>query len=312
MRKHLIVLFVGLILQPAFSFAGETKAAAAGKPIVIGLSVPYLGAHFFSTMNREAEQVAAQLGVTLVVADAWGQTSKQAADIANFVTQGVQGILISPQTTELLVPAIEAAVKAGIPVVTVDRTANTDKVLFHVGADNVQAGAAAAQFIIDRLKNKGSAIELEGSPGSSVATDRKAGFDEIMRNSNAKILASRSADWERSVGQGVMKSLMQDYPHFDAVFAANDEMIVGAIDAMSAAHVDLSKMVTVGFDATPVAFQYMRDGKLSATIDQFPDKQAGQALRYLVDYIRNKTKPPKQVFLIEPKLITPELVTMAP
>jgi ABC-type sugar transport system substrate-binding protein len=107
-------------------------------------------------------------------------------------------------------------------------------------------------------------------------------------------------------------SLLKKYSGFGAVFAANDEMIVGAIDAMSAAHVDLSKMVTVGCDASPVAFQYMKDGKLSATIDPFPAKQAGQALQYLVDYIKNKTKPPKQVVLIEPKLVTPELVTIAP
>jgi ribose transport system substrate-binding protein len=285
-------------------FAGETKMAAAGGPIVIGMSVPGLQFPFFVTMKNEAEQAAAKLGAKIVFADAQNQSSKQAGDVENFVAQGVQAILISPMTTDSLVPAIEAAVKAGIPVATVDRKANTDKVLVHVGADNVQGGRAAAKFIIEKLGNKGSVIELEGTPGASAATDRKAGFDEVMKKSNVKILVSQTAEFSRAKGQSVMESLMQKYPDFDAVFGANDEMIIGAVEAMSAAKVNPSSKVTMGFDATPDAFQYMKDGKLNGTIDQFPGKQAGQALQYLVSYIKTKAKPPKAVVYINPEPVT--------
>jgi ribose transport system substrate-binding protein len=177
-------------------------------------------------------------------------------------------------------------------------------VLVHVGADNVQGGRAAAKFIIDKLGNKGSVIELEGTPGASAAIDRKAGFDEVMKKSNVKILVSQTAEFNRAKGQSTMENLMQKYPQFDAVFGANDEMIIGAVEAMSGAGVDLKKKVTMGFDATPDAFQYMKDGKLSATIDQFPGKQAGQALQYLVDYIKTKKKPAKQVVYINPEPVT--------
>jgi dienelactone hydrolase len=127
-----------------------------------------------------------------------------------------------------------------------------------------------------------------------------------MKKSNVKILVSEAANWDWDEARTIMAGLLKKYPGFDAVFAANDYMIMGAIDAMSEAHIDPARKVTVGFDGIPPAFQYMKAGKLSATIDQFPRKQVGQAVEYLVGYIKTKTKPPKVV------LIAPELVTKAP
>jgi ribose transport system substrate-binding protein len=294
LRKALIALLAAVVMPQAVH--------AAGGQIKIGMTVPGLQFPFFVTMKNDAEKAAAKLGATIVFADAQNDSSKQAGDVENFVAQGVQGILISPMTVDSLVPAIEAAVKAGIPVATVDRKANTDAVLVHVGADNVQGGRAAAKFIIDKLHNKGSVIELEGTPGASAAIDRKTGFDEVMKKSNVKILVSQTADFNRAKGQNVMEGLIQKYPKFDAVFGANDEMIIGAAEAMSAA--GIKGKVTMGFDATPDAFQYMKEGKLSATIDQFPGKQAGQALQILVDYIKAKKKPAKQVIYINPEPVT--------
>lgn len=307
MKKIVIAVLVVLLAVPAFMFAGGAKegsSTSGAKEIVIGMSVPGLQFPFFVTMKNEAEQAAAKLGARIVFADAQNQSSKQASDVENFIAQGVSAILISPMTTDSLVPAIEDAVKAGIPVATVDRKANTDKVLVHVGADNVQGGRAAAQFIIDKLGNKGTVIELEGTPGSSAAIDRKSGFDEVMKKSNVQILASQSADFDRAKGQNTMENLIQKYPKFDSVFGANDEMIIGAIEAMSGAAINPASKVTIGFDATPDAFQYMKAGKLNATIDQFPGKQAGQALQYLVDYIKNKTMPAQQVVYINPEPVT--------
>jgi ribose transport system substrate-binding protein len=296
MKKALVALLAATLLP---------QGAQAAGPLKIGMSVPGLQFPFFVTMKNDAEKAAAKLGATIVFADAQNDSSKQASDVENFVAQKVDAILISPMTVDSLVPAIEAATKAGIPVATVDRKANTDAVLAHVGADNVAGGRAAAKFIIDKLGNKGSVIELEGTPGASAAIDRKTGFDEVIKKSNVKLLVSQTAEFDRAKGQSVMESLLQKYPNFDAVFGANDEMIIGAVEAMTAAGV--KGKVTVGFDATPDAFAYMKKGTLNATIDQFPGKQAGEALKYLVDYVKTKKKPAKQV-----NYINPEPVTKAP
>lgn len=304
MKKIFSLIVVASLLIPLGVFASGQKQADANKEIVIGMTVPGLQFPFFVTMKNEAEAAAAKLGVKIVFNDAENQSSKQMTAVENFVAQGVKGILISPMTTDSLVPAIEAAAKAGIPVATVDRKANTDAVLVHVGADNVEGGRAAARFIIEKLGNKGTVIELEGTPGASAAVDRKKGFDEVMNASNVKILVSQEADFSRSKGQNVMENLIQAYPKFDAVFGANDEMIIGAIEAMSAAGIDPKKIVTCGFDATPDAFAYMKEGKLGATIDQFPGQQAGTALQILVDKIKNNKDPAQKVMYINPKPVT--------
>ena len=200
LRKALIALLAATVIPQAAHAAGDIK---------IGMTVPGLQFPFFVTMKNDAEKAAAKLGATIVFADAQNDSSKQAADVENFVAQGVQAILISPMTVDSLVPAIEAAVKAGNPVATVDRKANTDAVLVHVGADNVQGGRAAAKFIIDKLGNKGSVIELEGTPGASAAIDRKTGFDEVIKKSNVKLLVSQTAEFNRAKGQNVMVRLIQ-------------------------------------------------------------------------------------------------------
>lgn len=300
MKKVLVFLFV-VVLMATSVFAAGGKDAGDDGQIVIGMTVPGMQFPFFVIMGDEAQAKAAALGIKLVIHDSQNQSSTQMSAIENFVAQKVDGILISPMTTDSQVPAIEAAVAAGIPVATVDRKADTDKVLIHVGADNVEGGRAAARYIVKALNGKGNVIQLEGTPGSSAAIDRKAGFDEIMaQNPGMKVLVSQNAEFSRSKGQSVMENLIQAYPKFDAVFGANDEMIIGAIEAMAASGIDPAKKVTVGFDATPDAFAYIKDGKLDVTIDQFPGKQAGEALQALFDNITAGKKPAKSVVYVSP------------
>ncbi|HCG63516.1 MAG TPA: D-ribose ABC transporter substrate-binding protein [Sphaerochaeta sp.] len=303
MKKILVLVLVLALLGTTLFAAGQTEAKDDGK-ITIGMTVPGLQFPFFVTMFDEAVAYAATLGIELITHDAQNQSNIQMAAVENFIAQKVDGILISPLTTDSLVPAIEAAVAAGIPVASVDRKANTDKVLVHVGADNIEGGRAAARYIIEQLGNKGAVIELEGTPGSSAALDRKAGFDEIIKTSNVKILVSQTADFNRAKAQSVMENLMQVYPNFDAVFGANDEMIIGAIEAIQAAGINPASKVTIGFDATTDAFSYMKEGKLGATIDQFPGQQASRALDILVEYIKTGKKPASAVQYINPLPVT--------
>jgi ribose transport system substrate-binding protein len=289
--------------MPVLLFAGGQPSEDDGE-IVIGMTVPGMQFPFFVIMGEEAEAKAAELGVKLIIHDSQNQSSTQMSGIENFVAQGVDAILISPMTTDSQVPGIEAAVAAGIPVASVDRKANTDKVLVHVGADNVEGGRAAARFVIEQLGGSGKVIELEGTPGASAAIDRKEGFDEVMAGSGVEIVVSQNAEFSRSEGQVVMENLIQAYPDFDAVFGANDEMIIGAIEAMNASGIDPASKVTIGFDATPDAFGYMKEGQLDATIDQFPGKQAGMALQYLYDYITTGKEPENDVVFIAPLPVT--------
>lgn len=304
MKKLLLITIVLSLLLPVALFASGQGEAAEDEGITIGMSVPGLQFPFFVTMRDQAEAKADELGITLLFADAQNDAAKQTSDIEGFISRGVDGILISPMTVDSQVPVMERAVEAGIAVASVDRKANTDEILVHVGADNVAGGRSAARFIIDALDGSGRVIELEGTPGSSAAIDRKSGFDEVMADSDVEIIASQPADFNRAQAQTVMENLITSNPDFDAVFGANDEMIIGAIEAMRGSGVEAAAKVTVGFDATPDAFSYIDEGLLDATVDQFPGQQAGMALEFLVDYIEDGTEPDQSVYFIEPQPVT--------
>ena len=305
MRRTLLVLLASLVLP----LAGlVSKAEAATGPIVIGVSFPVLMySPFFDEMNSVAGKAARELGVKLVVMNAQWNDSQQAAGLGSLVQQGVQGILVAPKDADRLVPAIEAAVKAGIPVATIDTPANTTQVLFHLGADNLEGARAAARFIIEKLGNKGSVIELEGPVTTHAnAKARKEGFEEEINKSNVQLLASKSAgaDWDRALAGTIVRDLIAKYPKLDAVYAANDGLALGAVDGMTVSNVDPSKKIIVCFDVNPTTAIYLKQGDITAAIDQLPGEQVTQAIQILVDYIKNKTQPPQKIILLKPKLVT--------
>jgi ribose transport system substrate-binding protein len=295
MKRFTVLFLAAALLIPT--------ALHAEGPILIGTSFAYLVHPVHAAMKRAAEKTAASMGVKVVSFDAY-DSSTQESGLQDFITYKVTGILVTPITTDSLNPVIEKAVAAGILVGTVDRTSSSDKVLFHIGVDDVEGGRMAARYVIEKLGNKGTVIELEGSVGASPSIDRKKGFDEVIGNSNVKILASQSADFYGPTAFEVMSKLIKVYPSFDALFAANDDMILGAFEAMSAAGIDPSKKVTIGWDASVDALAAIKQGKLGATVEAFPGEQASQALAVLVDCIKNKKKPEKAVIYVVPKLIT--------
>ncbi len=295
MKKLLVLFLVVAFLIPS--------AALAEDKIVIGLTLPSLSHPFFIYLQNNVLDEAEKLGVEIVSADAQDSAAKQMAQVEDFIARGVGGVLISPIGQDALVPAIEVLNETGIPVATVDRKVEGGELLVHVGADNVEGGRVAARYIIEQLGGKGNVIELEGTPGASPAIDRKAGFDEVIATSDIKIIVSQTAEFGRAKGQSVMENLLQVHKDFQAVFGANDEMILGATEAMEAAGVDLSKVVTIGYDAIPDALTYIKDGKLDATIEQFPGEQARKGLRFLVDFIKDGKKPPSNEVYITPVAI---------
>ena len=311
MYKALVTLAVGL----AASMAPLTPAPAGESPTVIGVSIPGSEAAFHDKIRREAEQSAAAMGIQTAVEDAQWDPGSQSAAVNRFVKQKVHGILIDNYGHSLLDLPIEVAVKAGIPVATVgDVKPDSDGLLVHVGDDNVQLGRDAARLVIDRLGNKGSVIELEG--GWPSAESRKAGFEEVIKKSKVRLLLSGSANppaWsdtysvhaagDRQAARHDMADLIGRH-HFEAVFAPNDEMIIGAIEALAEASINPGTKVTVGVGASPDALRYLRDGRLTATFDLLPGKQVEPALQYLVACIKGKTHPPRKVIFIKPRLVT--------
>jgi len=299
--KKTSLSIVLIILGSQITLVGGCRQRPKGEDkIVIGLAVPSLSHPFFIYLTKNVMDEARKLGVEVIPTDAGDVAARQMSIIEDFIVKGVDGVLMSPIGADALVPAVESLNQAKIPVATVDRKVNGGNVLVHVGADNVEGGRVAARYLIQKLGGQGNVIELEGTPGASPAIDRKKGFEEELTNSDIKILASQTAEFQRAKGQSVMENLLQVHSDLQGVYGANDEMMLGAIEAIEAHGIDASTVITVGYDAIPDAIEYIKQGKLSATIEQFPGEQARKALRFLVDNIREGKLPPSKEVYITP------------
>jgi ribose transport system substrate-binding protein len=147
----------------------------------------------------------------------------------------------------------------------------------------------AAEFIAEKLNQKGKVIELVGIPGTSAARDRGAGFEQaISKYKDIKIVAKQTANFNRAEGLVVMENLLQSNPDVNAVFAQNDEMALGAIEALKSAG-KLKDVIVVGFDAVPDAIKSVQNKEMAATIAQQPEKMGELAVTKAVEYLNTKT-----------------------
>ena len=303
-RRLMLILVVGVL------FVGLLGAGsvAAPKELTIGLSVPSLSMTWFSFLKGAVEAEARKLGnVKIITVDAENKTSKQMSDIEDLIVKKVDGVLLVPIEVKALIPAVEDLNRAKIPVATVDRRIEGSglDILVHVGADNVEGGRLAARYIGKLLNGKGNVVEIEGTPGSSPARDRGRGFNEVLKKEfpNIKVIFRQPADFRRADGMNLMENILQSGKDFDAVFAHNDDMILGALEELKA-RAGGKKVITMGFDAIEDALNAVEEGTLNGTIEQFPGKQAATALDILVEYLRTGKAPSSKAIWIEPKVIT--------
>ncbi len=283
---------VDLTLVTAETLGAESAKPPAGKEITIGLSLSTLNNPFFVTLKEGAEKAAADAGVKLIVVDAQDDPAKEATNIEDLIQKGVDVLLINPTDADAIVPSIQKANKAGIPVFTIDRGAAGGDVVSHIASDNVAGGRMAAEFLCNALGGKGKVVELEGIPGTSAARDRGKGFNDYMSQEcpGVEIVARQTANFNRAEGLTVFENILQAQPEIDGVFAHNDEMILGAIEAAEAAG-RAKDIVFVGFDAIDDAVQAVKEGKLAATIAQQPAEMGKLGVYYAVRYLNGEQVP---------------------
>lgn len=290
--KHLLRIIIVLGLSVLAACTSTTPAATPTTPaqsssnITIGLVISTLNNPFFVTLRDGAQRAADAAGVTLTIVDAQDDSAKMIAGIEDLITKKVNALIINPTDSDAVVPAIQKANEAGIPVFTVDRGANGGTVVSHIASDNVAGGRMAAEFLCNALGGKGKVVELQGIAGTSAARDRGQGFNDYMASSckGVEIVAQQTADFNRDRGLRVFENILQAQPEINGVFAHNDEMILGAIQAAEAA--GRSGIVFVGFDAIDDATKAVQEGKLAATVAQQPALMGQTAVETVVKYLK--------------------------
>ena len=304
-------LLASTLAAPAIATL-SSSAFAAEKSTVL-LSVPGMNFTFFVHMMKALKAEAANQGLDMIEGDGQNSAPKQTADVEAALAKGVKGIVISPIDVDAMAPALKEAVDAKTPVVTIDRRVpSVTEILAHVGADNVKGGEAQGNLILKLFPNGATIANLQGQPGSSPAIDRSKGLHNVIDKAGDKykIVFEQTAQFDREKGMSVTESMlagMATPPQ--VIIGANDEEALGALEAVKARN--LKGIVIIGFDAVPEALAKVRDGELTATIEQFPGKQSSTAVKILTDYLKSGKKPEQQVTLLTPAAITKDNINDA-
>ncbi len=287
------------------ALAAAAPTAVFGQQLTILGSVPSLSFPFFVHMMNKIREEATAQGVSLIESDGQNSAPKQTADIEQAVVQKVNAIVISPLDVNALAPGIEAAVQAGVPVVTIDRRVEgVEGILAHVGADNVKGGEAEAQQMVTDFPDGATIFHLQGQPGAGPAIDRNQGVHNVLDSmaDKYKIVFEQTANFARAEALTVTEQGLAANGKPDAIICANDDMAFGAIEACAAR--GFTDVKIYGFDALPEAIVAVRDGTMAGTVEQFPGQQSSEAVKIAVAFAKDGTRPENDLVLITPVVIT--------
>jgi ribose transport system substrate-binding protein len=262
----------------------------------IGFSQEVDNAPWRIAETTSVQEAASAAGDTVIYTDAQNSDSKQVSDIQSIIAQHPDVLLISPLTEDGEVSAIQQAHAACIPVILLDRDADHAKVtpgkdyITFIGSDFVKEGQRVADWMIQAAHNNAKIIELQGTTGASAAVNRTQGFNnEIASHSGMKIIAAQDANFDRATALKVMQTLLQSHPDVTAVYAENDEMALGAIDALKAAGKTPGKDVIIGsIDGENGALQAIMAGQEGIVIQCNP-RLGPAAFQAINDYASGKT-----------------------
>lgn len=294
------ILSLCLIIVLSFTFFAFGQEE---KQLTIGFDAMNVVFTWMKFAHDAMVKKAEELGVKFIVFDSENDIAKQSANMEDLIALGVDGIVANPIDVDSLTPAINKAAEAGIPVATFDRAAIGANYSFYVGCDDVAGGRMVADFIAEKLGGKGKIILITGSPGSSPQLDRSKGFkDQLKKYPEMEIVFEQTGEFFREKGMQVMEDAITAVPDFNAVMCQNDDMMMGAIQALKTAGIDRSQYVITGFDGVPDGLRAVRDGEADCTV-QYPIAQAPEVLERLVRYLRGE-KPAEKDYEMPPWIIT--------
>jgi ribose transport system substrate-binding protein len=248
-----------------------------------------LGSPFFLAMQQGAERAAKELGVELVTLAPEREidVEQQYAIVENAIAQKFSGILLTPSGSKELASVVKKAQQANIPIIILDSKVATPAPF--VGSDNFNGGKLAGEYLATHLP-RGEVAILEGILGHETADARKAGFLAALRaHAQLNVVASQSAHNERARAFAVTQNILQAHPSLRGMFAANDEMALGALEALRAAH--KTDVVLLGFDATPEARQAIQAGAMAASVAQSPADMGRIGVEQMARWLKQGEAP---------------------
>lgn len=279
MKKLLAITLALVLFLAACSLESPLKNDKNGKTnkkkseITIGVSISTLNNPFFVKIKNGIEKDAKAQGMKVKVVDARDDSAKQTNDIEDLIQQQVDYLIVNPTDSSAISSAVESANNEGIPVITLDRSVDKGDVASFIASDNVEGGKMAGKYLVDKVGKNAKVGELEGVPGASATRERGKGFHEIA-DKQLIVIAKQSAKFDRAEGLNVTQNMLEAHPNIKAIFAQNDEMALGAIEAIGDKDIQV-----IGFDGNEDAMKSIKNGKLDATIAQQPELMGKEAIK---------------------------------
>ena len=263
-----LIKLIGAFTASAFLLLSITTFSHADKRILFSIKGPGSGNPFWASVEKGAKEEAAKLGVDLVLVapPQEGDVQAQINQVEDQLAKGVDAIALAPGDPNAFAPIVDDAIKSGVPVVFVDTKGINEGVTF-IGTNNKNGAALAAKFICDKTPKGADVAVLTGIESQSTALLRRDGAVQGLKDCGLNLVATQTAMWDTAKGRSVTESIILKNPNIKAIFASNDNMGLGAMQALKDA--DMNDVVVVGFDATPDAAKSILAGEMTATIAQF-------------------------------------------
>ena len=264
---------------------GESKEASSSENTgsgSVGLAISTLNNPFFVKLSEGAQAAADEAGVKLITVDAGDDAAKQTSDVEDLISKNVSVLIVNPVDSDAIAPAVKDAVAKGLKVISVDRVVNGVDVDCQIASDNVAGAEMATEYLAELVGEGAKVAELQGVPGASATIDRGEGFHNVA-DEKLDVVLSQTANFNRAEGMTVMENILQSASDVKGVFAHNDEMALGALEAVSGKDIQI-----VGFDATDDAVAAVKDGKMAATVAQQPDKMGETAVNTAISLINGE------------------------
>jgi ribose transport system substrate-binding protein len=310
MNKYFLftILLSSIIL---FNSCKQSEESDPNKP-TIAVVLQTLNNPFFVEIQRGAEDAGKKLGVNVIVQapERDADVEKQMQMVENFIQRNVSAICIAPSGAKEIIPAIIKANDANIPVVIID--ARVDEkvlsesgghILTYIGSDNIEGGRIAGEYVAKQLNYKGNVAILEGTSGVETGDKRLKGFLEAVKKyEGLKVVSIQNANFRRDEGFNVFQNMVQANPEIQAVFACNDMMALGAVEAVT--NMKRDDIIVVGFDAIDDSRTAIRNNKMAGSIAQYPYEMGRLSIEYALKHL-NGEKIDK-VIPVKIELITKE------
>jgi len=300
-----LVLVILLSIVSACAPAAAPTEASGDKPIKIGVSMLFNDLWLTTLRDAMTEYAATQPGVELIMVDSNEDVATQLGQVENFVAQKVDVIVLIAANTDAADPMTKAAQDAGIPLVYVNRIpSNLPEGISYVGSDSIEAGIMQAEWLAEKLGGKGNVVIMNGNLAQEAAQKRTEGEKQVFaKYPDIHIIKEDTANWSRADGLALMENWLSTGDQIDAVASNNDEMAIGALQAIEAAG-KLGEILVGGVDASPDALQEMDKGRLNVTVFQNAKGQGEGGIKVAIALARGETVD--QITWIPFVLVTPE------